>query len=102
LIQGYALYQNYPNPFNPATKIGYQLPKAGMVNIKIYDMLGRQMAELVNEQKGPGGYEVTFDASRYASGVYIYQMVVSTVDDTKPSHGSAVKQVFRNKMILLR
>ena len=62
---------NYPNPFNPATTINYQLPKDGMVTIKIYDILGKEVATLVNEQKSAGYYKVDFDASRMTSGVYI-------------------------------
>ncbi len=70
----YDLSQNYPNPFNPATTINYQLPKTGFVTIKIYDILGKEVATLVNEQKTQGRYSVNFDASRLASGVYIYQL----------------------------
>ncbi len=74
LITTYDMFQNYPNPFNPATTINYQLPKTGFVTIKIYDILGKEVATLVNEQKTQGRYSVNFDASRLASGVYIYQL----------------------------
>jgi hypothetical protein len=89
--QTYELFQNYPNPFNPTTKIEYQIPAGtyGHTSLRIYDMLGRDVATLVNEQKEPGGYEVIFDASRFASGVYIYQLQAGSF--------SAVK-----KMLLLR
>jgi len=70
------LYPNYPNPFNPTTTINYQLPKPGLVTLKIYDILGREVATLENEQKDQGRYSVNFDASRLASGVYIYQIRV--------------------------
>ena len=73
-VTNYSLSQNYPNPFNPATTINYQLPKTGFVTIKIYDILGKEVATLVNEQKTQGRYSVNFDASRLASGVYIYQL----------------------------
>ena len=70
----YTLYQNYPNPFNPATTIKYQIPKPGLVTLKVFDILGREVATLVNENKVEGIYDFTFDASRFASGVYIYQL----------------------------
>ena len=62
---------NFPNPFNPTTTINYQLPKDGMVTIKVYDILGKEVATLVNEQKSAGYYKVDFDASKMTSGVYI-------------------------------
>jgi M6 family metalloprotease-like protein len=70
----YGLDQNYPNPFNPTTMIEYQLPKDGFVSLKIYDILGREVRTLVNEYKSQGRYSVSFDASKLASGVYIYQL----------------------------
>ena len=66
--------QNFPNPFNPSTTINYQIPKDGMVTIKIYDILGREIRTLVNEYKPAGRYNITFNASNLASGVYIYQL----------------------------
>ena len=73
----YALEQNYPNPFNPVTTINYQIPKSGMVTLKVYDIIGAEVATLVNEEKTVGRYEVNFDASKFASGVYIYQLQVN-------------------------
>jgi hypothetical protein len=70
----YALFQNYPNPFNPHTTIQYQIPKPGIVTLKVYDILGKEVATLVNENILEGTYEVNFNASRFASGVYIYQL----------------------------
>ena len=70
----YSLQQNYPNPFNPATKITYTIPKAGNVQLKVYDILGREVASLVNEVKQPGVYTVNFNASNYASGIYFYRI----------------------------
>jgi Secretion system C-terminal sorting domain len=64
--------ENYPNPFNPTTAINYQIPKDGFVTLKIYDMLGREVATLVNDNKTAGYYKVNFDAGRLTSGVYIY------------------------------
>jgi hypothetical protein len=70
----YALGQNYPNPFNPSTVIGYQLPVTGLVTLKVYDVIGREVATLVNEQKDAGYYKATFNATKLASGVYFYRM----------------------------
>lgn len=70
--QSFSLQQNYPNPFNPATMISYSIPKTSQVTLKVYDILGRELATLVNEQKPAGSYEIKFDASQLASGTYIY------------------------------
>jgi tetratricopeptide (TPR) repeat protein len=70
----YSLFANYPNPFNPSTVIRYDLPKDGLVTIKVYDILGRKVTTLVNEFKAAGKYSVTFNAGNLASGVYIYQL----------------------------
>ena len=79
----YSLEQNYPNPFNPSTTIRYQIPKEGMVTLKVYDILGAEVATLVNEEKIAGRYEVNFDASRLASGVYIYRLNVNDFVNVK-------------------
>jgi len=71
----FVLQQNYPNPFNPSTVIKYAVPEESPVSIKIFDLTGREVATLVDEVKQPGTYELTFDAEKYASGVYIYQMI---------------------------
>ncbi len=75
LPESFVLYQNYPNPFNPTTVIGYQLPVSNHVTLEVYDLLGREVATLVNEEKAPGNYEVKFDASKLPSGVYIYRLL---------------------------
>ena len=85
----FVLYQNYPNPFNPSTVISYQLPVNGDVTLKVYDVLGNEIATLVNEEKQPGVYEVEFDASSFASGMYLYKLQSGTFVQT-------------NKMILLK
>ncbi len=70
----YALLQNFPNPFNPSTVIRYDLPKEGLVTLKVYDMLGKEVITLVNESKPAGQYSIKFDASALTSGVYIYRI----------------------------
>ena len=71
----YSLSQNYPNPFNPTTKIKYQMPNAAQVSLKVYDILGREVAALVNEEKPAGYYEVNFDAKNLSSGCYFYRII---------------------------
>ena len=90
----FSLSQNYPNPFNPSTKIRYSIPSVvkgqrSNVILKVYDLLGKEIVTLVNEVKQPGIYEVAFDASALASGVYYYRLKVGEFTETK-------------KMILLR
>lgn len=79
----YDLTQNYPNPFNPSTTISYQIPKDGIVTLKIFDILGSEVATLVNEEKVAGHYEVNFNASSLASGVYIYTLQVNGFSSSK-------------------
>ena len=82
-ITTYALSQNYPNPFNPTTTINYQLPQNGYVTLKVYDILGKEVSTLVNEQKNQGRYSVNFDGSKLASGVYVYQIRVNDYISSK-------------------
>lgn len=83
VISDYALDQNYPNPFNPVTSISYALPQDGLVMLKIYDALGREVSTLVNEFKQTGRYIVSFDASMLSSGVYIYKLTSGKYSATK-------------------
>jgi hypothetical protein len=85
----YSLSQNYPNPFNPSTKISWQVPVGSHQTLKIYDVLGNEVATLVDEYKPAGSYEVEWDASGFPSGVYFYQLKAGSFVETK-------------KMILLR
>jgi hypothetical protein len=73
-LNKYVLYQNYPNPFNPSTQIDFYLPSSSNVQLKIFNLLGEEIAQLVNEEKPAGKYEVNFNASSLASGVYIYKI----------------------------
>ncbi len=70
----FVLYQNYPNPFNPTTVIRFEVPAAGRVNLTVYDALGRKVETLMDANVAPGYYEVPFDGSKYASGVYFYRI----------------------------
>ena len=72
--QIFDLLQNYPNPFNPTTRIGFQIANGAWVSLRVFDLLGREVSTLVNEQMKPGRYEVTFDGSALASGVYYYRL----------------------------
>ena len=79
----YLLEQNFPNPFNPSTVIGYQLPEAGWVTLKVYDLVGREVATLVDRFEGPGYRSVEWDASGVPSGVYCYRIAAGRFADAK-------------------
>lgn len=79
----FSLMQNYPNPFNPVTSIDYTLPEKSMVSIKIFDILGNEVAQILNEEKEPGNYKVDFDASPLASGIYFYRLEANKFISTK-------------------
>jgi Secretion system C-terminal sorting domain len=92
--QTYTLYQNYPNPFNPTTIISYELSKESRVSLKIYDMLGREVMMLTDEQQPAGYYQKTLNAQRLASGVYFYRLIAA--DDQNNHH------IFQKKMVMLK
>ena len=75
-VTEYSIGQNFPNPFNPSTRIKFQLPQDGFVTLKVYDILGNEITTLINEEKAQGRYEINFNASSLASGVYIYPRFV--------------------------
>jgi hypothetical protein len=85
----FALYQNYPNPFNPSTTIRYDVPRESKVKLIVYDILGREVATIVDEVKKPGSYQSIWNATRFASGVYFYRL--------QAGENSAVK-----KLLLLK
>jgi hypothetical protein len=85
----FILEQNYPNPFNPSTKIRYSVPQSSDVMIKVFDILGKEVATLVNEEKPAGSYDVNFDAAGLSSGIYFYKLQAGNFIETK-------------KMILIR
>lgn len=79
----FTLNQNYPNPFNPSTAINYSIPKSGFVTLKIYDMLGNEVAVLVNGEKQAGTYDITFNSGNLSSGVYFYRITAGEFSVTK-------------------
>ena len=88
LIDNYLLSQNYPNPFNPTTNIKYSIPenvKSEKENVKliVYDVLGKEIKTLVNENKSPGNYDVEFNASYLSSGIYFYKIQAGKFIETK-------------------
>jgi len=86
----FSLSQNYPNPFNPSTKIKFTIPfvtlsgvEGSSTTLKIYDVLGNEVATLINEEKPAGGYEVEFDATGITSGIYFYQLIAGSFVQSK-------------------
>lgn len=82
-VRGFMLSQNYPNPFNPATTISYMIPKESFVELKVFDMLGREAATLVNKEQSAGQYTVHFDGSSLPSGIYIYTIRAGSYTGSK-------------------
>ncbi|NNG26605.1 MAG: T9SS type A sorting domain-containing protein [Ignavibacteriaceae bacterium] len=83
LLDEFELYQNYPNPFNPTTIIKYDINELAVVELTVFDILGREIVMLVNEEKAAGRYEIVFDASSLPSGVYFYQLETGSFVETK-------------------
>ena len=83
LPESFSLSQNYPNPFNPSTAISYSLPKSGNVILRVFNILGNEVATLVNEDKDAGQYKVEFDASNLSSGIYFYKIQAGSFAETK-------------------
>jgi hypothetical protein len=91
------LHQNYPNPFNPTTLISYQLPVNSYVTLKVYDLLGREVATLVNERKEAGKYSVRWNASGFATGVYLVR-----IQAHQTNGGQAGSFIDTKKVLLMR
>jgi hypothetical protein len=79
----YTLSQNYPNPFNPTTNIRYSISKESQVSLKVYDIMGREVANLVSSRQAAGSYEVNFNAAKLASGIYFYKLNAGNFIQTK-------------------
>lgn len=82
-LENYVLFQNYPNPFNPVTTISYSIPEAGMVSLKIYDLLGKEVASLVDDYLQPGVHSIEFRADKFSSGIYFYKLNAGNFSETK-------------------
>lgn len=83
VVTDYALEQNYPNPWNPATKIEYSIPKSGLVTLKVFDILGKEISTLVDENQSPGTYSVNFQGAELPSGIYFYRLQAGSYTETK-------------------
>ena len=83
IVSSFKLYQNYPNPFNPTTNISYQIPKGSFVKLSVYDILGREVATLVNTNQNAGEYEVEWNANNFSSGVYFYKIQADYYTSTR-------------------
>jgi len=79
----YRLDQNYPNPFNPSTVISYQIPLTGFVTLKVYDVLGNEIATLINEEQNAGSHSIDFNAAQLSSGIYFYRLDTEKFSETK-------------------
>ena len=83
VARAYELAQNYPNPFNPVTMIRYQIPTAETVSLKVYDVLGKEVATLVSGRQEAGSYAVPFNASGLSSGMYFYRLQAGSFVETR-------------------
>ena len=85
----FMLYQNYPNPFNPETLIKFTVPKKSFVSLIVYDILGKEVARLINEELIPGEYNVEFNAASLSTGIYIYRLITDN-------------NIFKKKMLFIK
>ena len=83
LPDDFKLEQNYPNPFNSISNVKFQIKNPGIVSLKVFDILGREVRTLLNEYKQPGKYQVSFDAGELSSGIYFYKMTAGEFSDVK-------------------
>ena len=90
----FELYQNYPNPFNPSTTISFVIPNSSFVILKVFDVLGREVATLINEEKEPGYHSILWNGSDNSSGMYIYQVNAKSIDGNET--------ISRKKMLMIK
>ena len=83
ITKDYSLSQNYPNPFNPATLISFSIPNDEFVSLRIYDVLGREFAQIINERRSAGTYQIEFNGAALNSGVYYYTLTAGSYTETK-------------------
>jgi len=87
ILESFTLQQNYPNPFNPSTTIKFSIPESGEVSLKIYDVIGKEVATLVDEFKSVGNYEISFNSNanglNLSSGIYFYQLKINSKIETR-------------------
>jgi hypothetical protein len=89
----YKLFQNYPNPFNSSTRIKYEIQKNSMVQLKVYDMLGKEIQTLVSEEQNAGTYETSFNGQNLSSGIYIYEIQVINKDGNSNTYREVKRMV---------
>ena len=94
LIQNYSLNQNFPNPFNPSTKISFNLEASSFVTLKVFNLLGEEVASLVNRNMNAGNHSVNFDAAKLNSGVYLYRL---EANDVNGKNFTSVKKMILTK-----
>jgi hypothetical protein len=83
VVNNFSLKQNYPNPFNPVTTIKYELKNSAYIQLKVYDVLGSEVAQLVNEKQNSGAYEIKFEGSSLSSGVYFYKLISNDFSEVR-------------------
>ena len=81
--KAFTLFQNYPNPFNPSTNISFSLPSRSFVSLKVFDLLGKEVATIVSEEMSAGSYSKQWNASKFASGVYFYRLQAGSFTEIK-------------------
>lgn len=83
LPQSFQLFQNYPNPFNPITTLSFAINQSSFITLKVYDVLGNEIAKLIDEERPAGKYEVSFNGSILSSGIYFYRLQAGSLAQTK-------------------
>lgn len=83
LVKNFILNQNFPNPFNPKTTVSYQLAKSSFVTLKVYNSIGKEVADLINKEQSPGYYSIDFNSENFSSGVYYYKLKAGNFSETR-------------------